>query len=415
MIYRAYVLVVLLLLAALLLVQSTPGGAAVPTPVSADLHAWDGYHLPRQSNPFVAKFAGNLDQNWADRLATTTADWSRSDVLDALVVPGDGACDLTNAPGTYDVCAEPYGATGWLGAAEARIDADGHILAGQVRINTSYVYTPGSELHAMCQEVGHILGLGHTSEDGSTQGTCMDYGPSVSTSDLNAHPNAHDYEQLRVVYGHVDGGGLPPAAEPTPVPTGTPRPPTQTPTPRPPTNTPVPPTNTPVPPTSTPLPPTATPAPPVVQPPEVPGEMRSDQCGWAITGFCSSPLFLDYWSKNGGLRQQGWPISPIFYEVSPTNGKPYYVQYFERARFEYHPENPREYVVLLGLTGREQFLAKYPNGIPLASILQATPIVTFIADPEWGALVHDHGKHAVYVRALPNGEKVVTHVNKVAP
>jgi len=151
----------------------------------------------------------------------------------------------------------------------------------------------------------------------------------------------------------------------------------------------------------------------VAQPTDLPVEMRPDQCGWAITGYCSSTLFLDYWTQNGGLRQQGWPISPIFYEVSPTNNQPYYVQYFERARFEYHPENPREYVVLLGLLGREQFLAKYPNGIPLTSVLQTTPIVAFLADPAWGALVHDHGMHAVYVRALPNGEKVITHVSKV--
>jgi len=177
-------------------------------------------------------------------------------VLDALAVDGDGACDLTNAFGTYDVCAAPYGATGWAGVAEARIDANNHILAGQVRINTTYVYTPGFELHIMCQEVGHILGLGHTSIDGSTQGTCMDYGPTGDVSDANAHPNAHDYEQLRAVYAHGDGGGLPPAEEATP----TPRPPGPTATPRPPTSTPVPPTNTQVPPTATPRPPTATPA-----------------------------------------------------------------------------------------------------------------------------------------------------------
>lgn len=141
--------------------------------------------------------------------------------------------------------------------------------------------------------------------------------------------------------------------------------------------------------------------------------MHPDTCGWAITGYCTSPLFYGYWLEHGALRQQGWPISPIFYEVSPTNGQAYYVQYFERARFEYHPENPREYVVLLGLLGREQFLAKYPNGIPLASILQDASVATFSADPEWGTLVHEHGRHAVYERKLPNGERIITHVSKV--
>jgi hypothetical protein len=31
------------------------------------------------------------------------------------------------------------------------------------------------------------------------------------------------------------------------------------------------------------------------------------------------------------------------------------VQYFERARFEYHPENQPPYDVLLGLLGRQLF------------------------------------------------------------
>ena len=48
--------------------------------------------------------------------------------------------------------------------------------------------------------------------------------------------------------------------------------------------------------------------------------------------------------------------------MSPTNGQTYRVQYFERARFEYHPENAGgENEVLLGLLGREQYLARYPR------------------------------------------------------
>jgi hypothetical protein len=52
----------------------------------------------------------------------------------------------------------------------------------------------------MCQEVGHDFGLGHTSEDGSTQNTCMDY----SNSPTSISPNAHDYEQLEIIYAHLD-------------------------------------------------------------------------------------------------------------------------------------------------------------------------------------------------------------------
>lgn len=75
--------------------------------------------------------------------------------------------------------------------------------------------------------------------------------------------------------------------------------------------------------------------------------------------------FLDYWAAHGGLAQQGFPLTDIFMETNPTDGKQYPTQYFERARFEYHVEyKGSPYVVLLGLLGREQFLAKYPNGIP---------------------------------------------------
>ena len=64
--------------------------------------------------------------------------------------------------------------------------------------------------------------------------------------------------------------------------------------------------------------------------------------------------FLTYWQRNGGLPVFGFPLTEAFVEISPTNGKPYLVQYFERNRFELHPENAgSKYEVLLGLLGAE--------------------------------------------------------------
>ncbi len=64
--------------------------------------------------------------------------------------------------------------------------------------------------------------------------------------------------------------------------------------------------------------------------------------------------FLAYWQRNGGLPVFGFPLTEAFVEVSPTNGQPYLVQYFERNRFELHPENAgTRYEVLLGLLGAE--------------------------------------------------------------
>jgi len=82
------------------------------------------------------------------------------------------------------------------------------------------------------------------------------------------------------------------------------------------------------------------------------------------TGKTVCGRFLQYWQQNGGLAQQGYPISNEFMEVSELNGKEYRVQYFERAVFELHPENKPPYDVLLSQLGTSQFKRKYPNGEP---------------------------------------------------
>ena len=51
--------------------------------------------------------------------------------------------------------------------------------------------------HVMCQEVGHDFGLGHTSENGTSQNTCMDYYRNTSNSDwTSTGPNQHDFDML---------------------------------------------------------------------------------------------------------------------------------------------------------------------------------------------------------------------------
>jgi hypothetical protein len=82
------------------------------------------------------------------------------------------------------------------------------------------------------------------------------------------------------------------------------------------------------------------------------------------TGKTVTGIFLDYWTTHGGLPQQGYPISDLLGEISPLDGKPYTVQYFERAVFEYHPENPPPYNVLLSQLGTFHYKQKYPNGAP---------------------------------------------------
>jgi hypothetical protein len=74
--------------------------------------------------------------------------------------------------------------------------------------------------------------------------------------------------------------------------------------------------------------------------------------------------FWKYWQGNGGLAQQGFPISGELQEKSDLDGKTYTVQYFERAVFEWHPENPWPYDVLLTQLGTLRYKEKYPQGAP---------------------------------------------------
>lgn len=77
------------------------------------------------------------------------------------------------------------------------------------------------------------------------------------------------------------------------------------------------------------------------------------------TGKRVGGLFLSYWQENGGMRQFGFPLSDEFTEVSDLDGKEYTVQYFERAVFEYHPENAPPYNVLLAQLGTFRYRARY--------------------------------------------------------
>ncbi|HET6260669.1 MAG TPA: hypothetical protein VFG99_00335, partial [Chloroflexia bacterium] len=73
------------------------------------------------------------------------------------------------------------------------------------------------------------------------------------------------------------------------------------------------------------------------------------------TGHGLRGRFREHWASTGGLFLYGYPISEEIREVSPTDGKEYTVQYFERARFELHPEHAAPFDVLLGLLGRQLY------------------------------------------------------------
>src|SRR5690242_1070316 len=73
--------------------------------------------------------------------------------------------------------------------------------------------------------------------------------------------------------------------------------------------------------------------------PGYPADAQSDERCFPETGLCAGGRFLEYWEANGGLPQQGFPITGVIEEQSRFDGKTYRVQYFERARFEEHSDN----------------------------------------------------------------------------
>jgi peptidoglycan/xylan/chitin deacetylase (PgdA/CDA1 family) len=69
--------------------------------------------------------------------------------------------------------------------------------------------------------------------------------------------------------------------------------------------------------------------------------------------------FREYWEAHGGLAIFGFPLSEEFDERNPDTGEVYTVQYFERARFEWHPgEAGRPGLVLLGRLGAQVLAAR---------------------------------------------------------
>ncbi len=84
-----------------------------------------------------------------------------------------------------------------------------------------------------------------------------------------------------------------------------------------------------------------------------PARAAEQQC-FAQTKQCIEGRFLQFWRDNGGLPVFGYPITAAREERNSDTGKTYLTQWFERNRFEYHPENRAPYDVLLGRLGEDE-------------------------------------------------------------
>jgi hypothetical protein len=197
-----------------LVVAAIAAIAAVSAPAALANHSWGGYHWARQSNPFTVKLGDNVSGPWDSMLRTASTDWSKSTVLDTSVVTGGTRPKPCKATlGRVEVCSASYGNTGWLGVATIWLQSGTkHIVQGTVKNNdyyfgsSSYQYNNTAEMqHVICQEIGHTFGLDHQDESGISLNTCMDYYHNTSASDTKStHPNSHDYQELSIIYSHLD-------------------------------------------------------------------------------------------------------------------------------------------------------------------------------------------------------------------
>jgi type VII secretion-associated serine protease mycosin len=76
----------------------------------------------------------------------------------------------------------------------------------------------------------------------------------------------------------------------------------------------------------------------------------ADQVYFPQTQHTLRGTFKSYWEQHGGLPIFGYPISEEFIERG-DDGRDYVVQYFQRHRFELHPENAPPYNVQLSRMG----------------------------------------------------------------
>jgi hypothetical protein len=109
-----------------------------------------------------------------------------------------------------------------------------------------------------------------------------------------------------------------------------------------------------------------------------------------VTGHNVPAAFQTWWNRYGGLQNFGRPLGEVVPEINEADGGTYLTQYFERGRFEYHPENKgSDYEVLLGLLGRERLMRA---GVPTSATApeSAPPGSNFLSGPHVGLGIQAH-------------------------
>ncbi|WP_296676541.1 hypothetical protein [Novosphingobium sp.] len=186
---------------------------AVPAIAS---HSWNNYHWANSSGAVQLTVNYSISSQWTPSVTNAIGDWNASPKLDLTgAVSTANRKKCSGMTGQILVCNDSYGQRGWLGIASISLDPNGHIKSGTTKLNDSYFNSatynkPEWRALVACQEIGHDFGLGHQDEGfgAPNLGTCMDYTSSPSGGGAygpaNTSPDQHDFDQLALIYGHLD-------------------------------------------------------------------------------------------------------------------------------------------------------------------------------------------------------------------
>ncbi len=168
-------------------------------PICNAQHSWGDYHLP----------------HWALEQPVTVRNTSsyKPDLQAWNTLKGNPVILTLDRGNGFVIEVRDGGdsASGWFGLASVWADSRGHISKGVVTMNLTLLaeYGPNVAAHVLAQEIGHILGLGHQrNADDSAMDDCQGRGAGWLTclsSVEGMTPNAHDGEQLAIIYEHASG------------------------------------------------------------------------------------------------------------------------------------------------------------------------------------------------------------------
>jgi hypothetical protein len=135
--------------------------------------------------PVTVRLVDKTPASWDGAVTAAADSWSLSTAID--YVKEDGAENCTVVSGAVVICARNDGPT-FYAALTTWGQRGNSYTAVLIVVNTYYL--PNPDQHAICQELGHALGLDHQDASDSCMGT--NWGA--------LYPNAHDFEELEIIY-----------------------------------------------------------------------------------------------------------------------------------------------------------------------------------------------------------------------